>query len=167
MPRRDAVEAVAIGTTQFTNAVVQRRGLTPVAAIRIGLPASASLEPFADWPADLRQTVDAGRYMVAGGHEYDGRPFVAFEPADMTRIARRIRASGVHSVGITSVFSPINPDCEERVAEILCHEFPDVAVSLSHRLGRLGLLERENVTPAQRRLDRSGPNHRLGLRAGP
>ena len=144
--KRDAVEAVAIGTTQFTNAVVQRRGLTPVAAIRIGLPASASLDPFADWPADLRQTVDAGRYMVAGGHEYDGRPFVAFEPADMKRIARRIRASGVRSVGITSVFSPINPDCEERAAEILRHEVPDVAVSLSHRLGRLGLLERENVT---------------------
>src|SRR6266436_5101111 len=50
---RRRVDAVMIGTTHFTNAVVQRRDLTPVAAIRIGLPASASLEPFIDWPPDL------------------------------------------------------------------------------------------------------------------
>ena len=44
------IDAVMIGTTHFTNAVVQRRDLTKVAAIRIGLPASASLPPFVDWP---------------------------------------------------------------------------------------------------------------------
>src|SRR5262249_17251973 len=44
------IDAVMIGTTHFTNAVVQRRDLTRVAAIRIGLPASASLPPFCDWP---------------------------------------------------------------------------------------------------------------------
>ena len=47
------ISAVMIGTTHFTNAVVQRRDLTRVAAVRIGLPASASLEPFCDWPEDL------------------------------------------------------------------------------------------------------------------
>ena len=40
------IGAVMLGTTHFTNAVVQRRELTRVAAVRIGLPASASLEPF-------------------------------------------------------------------------------------------------------------------------
>ena len=44
------IAAIMIGTTHFTNAVVQRRDLTRVAAIRIGLPASASLPPFVDWP---------------------------------------------------------------------------------------------------------------------
>ena len=38
-----APDAIMIGTTHFTNAVVQRRDLTRVAAVRIGLPASASL----------------------------------------------------------------------------------------------------------------------------
>lgn len=33
-----AVDAVMIGTTHFINAVVQRRNLTKVAAIRIGWP---------------------------------------------------------------------------------------------------------------------------------
>ena len=42
---RFAIDAVMIGTTHFTNAVVQRRDLTRVGAIRIGLPSGASLEP--------------------------------------------------------------------------------------------------------------------------
>ena len=32
------IDIVMIGTTQFTNAVIERRELAPVAAIRIGLP---------------------------------------------------------------------------------------------------------------------------------
>ena len=63
-----------IGTTHFVNAVVQRRHLTKVAAMRIGLPASASLPPFCDWPADLAELVRGEVFMIEGGHDYDGRP---------------------------------------------------------------------------------------------
>src|SRR5205814_5397676 len=70
------ISAVMIGTTHFTNAVVQRRGLTRVAAVRIGLPASASLPPFVDWPDDLAELVRGEVVMLQGGHEYDGRPIV-------------------------------------------------------------------------------------------
>src|SRR5205814_3707962 len=45
-PASGGVSAVMIGTTHFTNAVVQRRDLTRVAAVRIGLPSGASLPPF-------------------------------------------------------------------------------------------------------------------------
>src|SRR3954471_21284681 len=51
------IDGVVIGTTHFVNAVVQRRNLSRVAAIRIGLPASASLPPFCDWPEDLAALV--------------------------------------------------------------------------------------------------------------
>ena len=47
------VDAVVIGTTHFINAVVQRRHLQKVAAIRIGMPASASLPPFCDSTSDI------------------------------------------------------------------------------------------------------------------
>src|SRR6266571_7775785 len=140
-----AVEAVMIGTTQFTNAVVQRRGLTPIAAIRIGLPASASLEPFIDWPDDLAAIVRGEIFMLEGGHEYDGRPIVPFDVHGMRRAARRIRELGLRSVAIASVFSPLNASCEDEAAAILRDECPGVTVTLSHHLGRIGLLERENV----------------------
>jgi len=140
------VTAIMIGTTHFTNAIVQRRDLVPVAAIRIGLPASASLPPFVDWPEDLAGIVRGDVFMLEGGHEYDGRPLVPFDSTGMRRVARRIREAGLRSVGIASVFSPLNAACEEEAAAILRQEYPDAAVTLSHQLGRIGLLERENVT---------------------
>ena len=139
------IDAVMIGTTHFTNAVVQRRDLTRVAAIRIGLPASASLPPFVDWPEDLAALVRGEVIMLEGGHEYDGRPIVPFDETGMREACRRIRAAGITSVAIASVFSPLNAECETRAAAILQEECPGVAATLSHELGRIGLLERENA----------------------
>src|SRR5881396_1206781 len=144
-PAAARVDAVMIGTTHFTNAVVQRRGLTRIAAVRIGLPASASLPPFVDWPDDLAELVRGEVVMLEGGHEYDGRPIVPFDAAGMRAAARRFREAGVTSVAVASVFSPLDPSCEEQAAAILAEECPQAAVTLSHRLGRIGLLERENV----------------------
>jgi N-methylhydantoinase A/oxoprolinase/acetone carboxylase beta subunit len=140
-----APDAVMIGTTHFTNAVVQRRDLTRVAAIRIGLPASASLPPFVDWPEDLAALVRGEVFMVEGGHEYDGRPIVPLDERGVRDAARRLRAARLTSAAIAAVFSPLNAECEERAATILREECPDVAVTLSHQLGRIGLLERENA----------------------
>ncbi len=141
-----AIDAVMIGTTHFTNAVVERRDLAPVAAIRIGLPASASLPPFCDWPEDLAPLARGAVYMLEGGHEYDGRPIVPFDVDGMRRAARDIRARGLRSVGITSVFSPLTDECERAASEILRDVCPDVDITRSHDLGRIGLLERENAT---------------------
>ena len=140
-----APHAVMIGTTHFTNAVVQRRDLTRVAAIRIGLPASASLPPFVDWPDDLAALVRGEVFMIAGGHEYDGRPIVPLDERAVRTAARRLRSTGLTSAAVASVFSPLNAECEERAAAILREECPGVAVTLSHHLGRIGLLERENA----------------------
>ncbi len=139
------VDAVVIGTTHFVNAVIERRRLAKVAAVRIGLPAAASLPPFCDWPADLAERVEGAVFMLEGGHDYDGRPIVAFDETGMRAAARDIRSRGLTSVAVASVFSPLDPSHEERAAAILAEECPDAAVTLSHRLGRIGLLERENA----------------------
>jgi N-methylhydantoinase A/oxoprolinase/acetone carboxylase beta subunit len=141
---RDA-QAAMIGTTHFTNAVVQRRDLGRVGAVRIGLPSGASLPPFVDWPEDLAQVVRGEAVMLEGGHEFDGRPLVPFDAAGMRAAARRIRQAGITSVAVAAVFSPLNASGEEEAAAILQEECPGVAVTLSHRLGRIGLLERENA----------------------
>jgi N-methylhydantoinase A/oxoprolinase/acetone carboxylase beta subunit len=144
-PSPTPIHAVMIGTTHFTNAVVQRRDLTPVAAIRVGLPASASLPPFVDWPEDLAALVRGEVVMLEGGHEYDGRELVPFDAAGMRRAARHIRERGLRAAAVAAVFSPLNPAGEEQAAEILRQECPEVSVTLSHHLGRIGLLERENA----------------------
>lgn len=139
------VSAVMIGTTHYTNAVVQRRSLNRAAAIRVSLPASKSLKPFCDWPKDLSEKVNGGVYLVHGGHEYDGRPLVPMNELEIAEAARAIRKGGVNSVAISATFSPLTADCEERAAEIVKNEHPDVQITLSSTLGRIGLLERENV----------------------
>ncbi len=144
-PGARQAHAVMIGTTHFTNAVVQRRDLGRVAAVRIGLPSGASLPPFVDWPEDLAELVRAEVVMLEGGHEFDGRPLVPFDTRGMRAAARRIRDAGIRSVAVAAVFSPLNASGEEDAAAILQQECPDVAVTLSHRLGRIGLLERENA----------------------
>jgi len=141
---RSRIDGVVIGTTHFVNAVVQRRDLARVAAVRIGLPASASLPPFCDWPADLAERVRGEVFMIEGGHDYDGRPIVPLDELAMLRVARQIRASGIRSVAIAAILSPLDPSCEERARAILSEECPDAAVTMSHRLGRIGLIEREN-----------------------
>lgn len=144
-PAMGRVEAVMIGTTHFTNAVVERRHLDRVAALRIGLPANAGLPPFVGWPQDLAAAMRGSIHMVAGGHEYDGRVLVPLDRAAVRREAQRIADSGISSVAITSVFSPLTDACEREAAEIVRKVMPAARITLSHEIGRIGLLERENA----------------------
>lgn len=140
------LDGVMIGTTHFVNAVVQRRGLNKVSALRIGLPSGASLPPFVDWPKDLRGLVSGTVHMVRGGHEYDGRPLVPLDRDAIREAAARIGEAGIDSVAVCAVFSPLTAECEREAAEILRRENPGLRITLSSDLGRIGLLERENVT---------------------
>ena len=140
------IDAVMIGTTHFTNAVVQRRGLGRVAAVRIGLPSGATLHPFVDWPPDLAALVNAGCFMIAGGHEYDGRVIVPLDTAALRDAAARIADLGVTAVAIAGVFSPLTDEHERIAADILRQRNPGLRITLSATLGGIGLLERENAT---------------------
>src|ERR1041384_515962 len=91
------IDGVMIGTTHFINAVVQRRHLTRVGALRLGMPASASLPPFCDWPEDLAELVRGGVWMVEGGHEYDGRPFMPLDEGAVLQAAGAVEARGARS----------------------------------------------------------------------
>jgi N-methylhydantoinase A/oxoprolinase/acetone carboxylase beta subunit len=144
--RIEDVGAVMIGTTHFTNAVVERRRLTPIAAIRLGLPATAALPPMTDWPADLSQALGGHVFLCHGGFEFDGRRISPLDEDEIRRVAERIGVLGIRSVAISSVFSPVNAEMETQAAEIVAETLPGVAMSLSHQIGRVGLLERENAT---------------------
>ena len=139
------IDAVMIGTTHFINAVVQRRHLSKVAALRLAMPASASLPPFCDWPADLAELVRGGVWMVEGGHEYDGRPFMPLDREAVVRAAREMKAMGLKAVAISAAFSPLDSGHETEAAAIVAAENPGAVITCSSELGRIGLLERENA----------------------
>ena len=139
------IDVVMIGTTHFTNAVVQRRDLAPTAAVRLGLPATASLPPMVDWPEDLRAALGNHVYLAHGGHEFDGRIISALDPDELRGIGADIAAKGIRAVAITSVFSPVNSDMEAEAAAILADTVPGAQITRSSEIGRIGLLERENA----------------------
>jgi N-methylhydantoinase A/oxoprolinase/acetone carboxylase beta subunit len=140
-----AIAAVMIGTTHFTNAVVERRRLTKTATIRLGLPATAALPPMVDWPDDLREVIDGSVHLVHGGYEFDGREISKFDADEIRGVVEKIAANGISAVAISSVFSPVNPDMEERAAEIVSGIIPNAEITRSAEIGRIGLLERENA----------------------
>lgn len=140
------IQAVMIGTTHFTNAVVERKRLLEVAAIRLGLPATKGLPPLTDWPKDLADTLGRHTFMLRGGHEFDGRTIAPLDEKGLMEVARTVRNLGLKTAAVTSVFSPVTPEMELRAAEILRNEVADISLSLSHEIGRVGFLERENAS---------------------
>jgi N-methylhydantoinase A/oxoprolinase/acetone carboxylase beta subunit len=140
-----AVDVVMIGTTHFTNAVVQRRDLAQTAAVRLGLPATASLPPMVDWPEDLKVAIGNHTWLAHGGNEFDGRVISPLDEEELLGIAAEIKARGINSIAVTSVFSPVSNDFEIRAGEIFAKALPGVHITLSSEIGRIGLLERENA----------------------
>jgi len=139
------ITAVMLGTTHFTNAVVERRHLSPTAAIRLALPATEALPPMTDWPADLREALGNHCYLVHGGYEFDGRTIAPIDAAEIRGAAGRIRDLGIKAVAISCVFSPLNAEQEQQAAAIVREVIPDANITLSTAIGRIGLLERENA----------------------
>lgn len=142
---RSRIDNVMIGTTHFTNAVIERKHISPVAAIRLGLPATACLPPMVDWPESLRQATGDLGYLVRGGYEFDGREIAPLDEDEIDRIAEDINAKKVAAAAISSVFSPINRDMELAAKERLRRKCPDLPIVLSSDIGRIGLLERESA----------------------
>lgn len=139
------VTGVMIGTTHFTNAVVERRHLARTGAVRLCLPAAQCLPPMVDWPEDIRDAVGNQFWMAKGGNEFDGREISGLDMDELDGIAAEIGAAGIDTVAITSVFSPVSDKMERAAAERLKERLPNVDFTLSSEIGRLGILERENA----------------------
>lgn len=140
------ISAVMIGTTHFTNAVVERRELSRVGVLRLSLPSSADLPPLSGWPADLVETLNPLVRLSAGGHEFDGREISPLDVASIGRFAEDCAQAGIRPIAISGVFSPLAPGQEERAAALVRERLPEAHITLSSSLGNLGLLERENAS---------------------
>ena len=139
------IERVIIGTTHFANAFVEQKDLLKVAVVRLAGKAAAAVPPMSGWPAALKQQVAGPCFQLGGGYEFDGRENSAFDESAVRKAASEIRASGIESVAISCVFSPLRAQMERRAAEIFREEMPRVSLTTSASIGRIGFLERENA----------------------
>lgn len=144
---KSRISKAMLGTTHPANAIIQRRGLDPVAILRLAAPSSLGVRPGAAWPTDIRDTVIRASSIIEGGHEYNGAEIAPLDEDGVRALAAKAAAEGCVAVAVSAAFSPATSDHELRAREILLEELgADFSVSLSHEVGSLGLLERENAT---------------------
>ena len=141
-----SVDLLTIGTTQFTNAVVERKQLSRVAAVRVCLPAGRGLMPRADWPQDLIAATDGGSFLIHGGHLYDGRPVSELQEGELTELTQTLSNTQPAAVVVSCAFSPTQPEQEDRLVARLAATLPGIRVCASHVMGGLGLIERVNAS---------------------
>jgi N-methylhydantoinase A/oxoprolinase/acetone carboxylase beta subunit len=142
---RAEIGQAMLGTTQCTNAIVERKDLAPIAILRIGAPATTGIPPMTDWAEDIKKIVVA-ETIVGGGFEYDGKELAPLEEEAIRKFFTGLKGK-VESVAISCVFSTVRNDHELRAQE-LCRQVmgDDVHISISSEIGSMGLIERENAT---------------------
>ncbi|MGW5449501.1 hydantoinase/oxoprolinase N-terminal domain-containing protein [Streptomyces asiaticus] len=141
------VTQAMLGTTHPANAIIQRRELGRVGVLRLAAPSSLAVRPGAAWPPDLHATAIGPTAVVGGGFEYDGTEIAPLETDAIRDFAGRCAAEGVTAIAVSCPFAPASYDHELEAARILAEELgEEMPVSLSHQVGALGLLERENAT---------------------
>jgi N-methylhydantoinase A/oxoprolinase/acetone carboxylase beta subunit len=143
-PRR--IRAVMHSTELASEALLEPRQAGRVAVLRIGSPLTWAIPPLATWPPTLREAVSLGETIVRGGAEHDGRAVSTLDADAIMRFLARVEGQ-VDAVAITGVFSTVSAEHELEAAELVRRELGSgVHLSLSHEIGSLGLLERENAT---------------------
>ena len=135
---RSLITKAMLGTTQCTNAIVERKHLARIGILRIGAPAAVAIPPMIDWAEPL-QKVSIATTIIGGGYEYDGR-----EIAPLDREAAKAFFSSlkgrVEAVAISCVFASVRDD-QEREAAAICKEImgEDTHISISSEIGVHGL----------------------------
>jgi N-methylhydantoinase A/oxoprolinase/acetone carboxylase beta subunit len=150
------VGGLMIGTTHFLNAVVEGKHLEKVGILRLCGASTRALPPLIDWPDRLRSLIDGGATLVGGGVNFDGTPIAALDIPAIRAACRDWRARRIGAIAISAVFSQVDARMEIEAGAIVADEIPGAAISLSHRIGRTGLLARESATVLNAGLHRLG-----------
>ena len=142
---RSQIKQAMLGTTQCTNAIVERKKLAKVAIIRLAAPAMQGIMPMIDWPKELKKYVE-GIAIIGGGYEYDGKEIAPFDSQAAREFFEQMKGK-VNSVAISCVFSPVRHEHEDFCAELVKEVMGEhIHISKSSEIGSLSFIERENAT---------------------
>lgn len=145
-PAARAARAVTVSTSRFEDAVVRAEALARTVCVRLSAYERDTVPPLAGWPMALRIAVGDRAFICRGGHDFDGTQPEPIDPAELAAVADRLAAGKFETVALAAVFSPVNARAEIAAADLLRERIPTLTVSMSHEIGTIGLLERENAT---------------------
>lgn len=137
-----SVSRINIGTTHALNAILQQDGLFRVGVIRVCGIHSEVLPSCYNWPKNLTKAIHVGTFSVDGGFECDGRIVKPIDFKQIRQAVKKLIDAGAESLAVIGAFSPLYFEHENEIANMI-HEIP---VALSHEIGGIGFIERENST---------------------
>ena len=157
-----SLERIAHGTTQATNAYIERRGArvallttrgfedTMIMQRMMGMTSGLTPSQLMDYSQRRVPNPLVPRSLIFGIQErvdYAGKIVAPINLDDVRNAAARIRESGVEAVAISYLWSFKNDAHEKRTMEILREELPDAYLCCSCELvPRLGEYERTSTT---------------------
>lgn len=145
MPTSD-IQAIYIGTTHATNAILEAKDLYKVGVLRLAGQRPMSLDPCFKWPEYIRRALFAGYETVAGGFRCDMREISPLSETEIRSALGRLQQKGMQSLAIAGVFSPACAQHEIEALSIakdcLGNHFP---ITISSSIGGMGFVERENA----------------------
>lgn len=139
------VSHAMLGTTQCTNAIVERKNLDKVITLRLAGPATHTIAPYCNWPEDVKTAINKDYYIVDGGYEYDGSVLCPINEREIIDIVNKYK-DDCHNYAISCVFAPVDSSQENTVRDLILEHDKDANISISSEIGSLSLLERENAT---------------------
>ncbi|NNU83798.1 hydantoinase/oxoprolinase family protein [Geobacillus sp. BMUD] len=141
------IAAVMIGTTYCLQALKKKENLSGVCVIRIGNGKNA-VPPLFEGNNSLRRCVMSDYLEIDGGHEVTGRPLGVMDYSQIERFFFHwLGKEPIEAVVITGTFSPMNPEHETMAAShVRSIVGADIPITLSHEIGSIGFIERENAS---------------------
>src|SRR3546814_18687110 len=132
------VDAVMIGTTHFTNALVERKHLDRVGIIRLASPSGDALPPLTAWPDDLAQQIGGDIFRLPGGYEVEGREIAPLDDRKVPPAAQGCTQRGIERLPVSRAFAPLNSTLGNHVPPCFFVEPPAPLAPLSTILRCLG-----------------------------
>jgi N-methylhydantoinase A/oxoprolinase/acetone carboxylase beta subunit len=153
---RSKIAALAIGTTHFLNAIIERDAsrVERVAVIRLAShDFSTGTPPFLDWPPSLKKLICGHSAIIAGGVNIDGKLLAPVDEAAVRQQAGEIKVKGLKNIVVVGIGSPSDEKYhQEEQAETILRdalrgaENGGLNIVCSHNVAGSGLLARENAS---------------------
>lgn len=137
--------SIVLGTTLATNLVATKSGArmgtiaTKGYRLRMAFPQAAKIE-WREGPSDMYDFRTSPPppltpyYLMEEVEErldYRGQVVTPLDEEDVRRAVRHLKRQGVEVIAVTLLFSQLNPGHEQRIAEIIKEEAPEIYVALS------------------------------------
>ena len=110
---RGEIRQAMLGTTQCTNAIVERKNLAKIGLLRIGAPATVGRAADGGLGRRTIRFICEKSAVIGGGFEYDGKELAPLDE-DAARAFFAELKGKVQSIAISCVFSTVRADHERR-----------------------------------------------------